>query len=348
MSEILSAAAAAMGLPEALVERSAAARAEETAKSVDEILQAWAGGETIESAPAPEPEESPSTAPETTEDTEEETAPETAPTPVAAAGSETSTTPPKAPRAPTRSPVPSQVTPGQAARLPEVITVPTAGIKERTNFAMPKWLTAVLLIAPLFALFALGGSATGQCGEATELSVDVVTGDIVNCDGSAFTGQAAGGGGGTDFIAMGQDIFLGNAVAGVNCSSCHGPNGQGSATFPALTGVLTTFGSCTDHIEWVTQGSAGFQADGRSTYGDTNKPIGGGMPTFGGQLSDEQIAAVASFERARFGGGDPNAVLADCGLAEAQTGDGTSGAGTGDGTTPTTEGPGAPSTTQSG
>lgn len=48
----LAAAAAAMGLPEALVERSAEARAAETGQSVDELYAAWAGGE---AAPAPAP-----------------------------------------------------------------------------------------------------------------------------------------------------------------------------------------------------------------------------------------------------------------------------------------------------
>jgi len=46
----LAAAAAALGLPETLVQRSAEARATETGASVDDILAQWAGGET---APAP-------------------------------------------------------------------------------------------------------------------------------------------------------------------------------------------------------------------------------------------------------------------------------------------------------
>ena len=54
MSEQLAAAAAAMGLPESLVERSAAARAAETGASVDDIISAWAGG-----APAPAPSAAP-------------------------------------------------------------------------------------------------------------------------------------------------------------------------------------------------------------------------------------------------------------------------------------------------
>ena len=309
----LSGAAAALGLPEALVQRSAAARAAETGQSVDEILAAWAGGETIAApaAAAAEPSQPEPTEAETTTAPDMETVP-----PVVAAA--TATTPAAAGPV-TRKPPPDEVTPGEAAHLPEVVTVPTAGIRERTNFTIPRWLTALMVVAPLFALFALGGSSTGACGEATELTTDVITGEIVNCDGSEFTGGGAGGGGG-DFIGMGEDIYMGAAVAGVNCAGCHGPNGQGSGAFPPLTGVLTTFGACADHIEWVTLGSAGFAAEG--VYGDTNKPVQTGMPAFGGTLSPEQIAAVSAFERVRFGGGDPDTVLADCGLAEPEGGEG--------------------------
>lgn len=79
----LSAAAEAMGLPEALVERSAEARAAETGASVEEILAQWAGGE---AAPAPskeEPSAEPEEAPAEEEAPEEEEQAEPAPpTPV--------------------------------------------------------------------------------------------------------------------------------------------------------------------------------------------------------------------------------------------------------------------------
>ena len=53
----LAAAAAAMGVPEALVKRSAEARAKATGATVDEILAAWAGGGEAPSAAPPEPSE---------------------------------------------------------------------------------------------------------------------------------------------------------------------------------------------------------------------------------------------------------------------------------------------------
>lgn len=216
--------------------------------------------------------------------------------------------------------MPKEVGPREAARLPEVITVPTAGIRERTNSIIPKWLTALLLAAPLFALFALGGLATGECGEATELRVDVITGEIVNCDGSEFTGSG-GPGDGTDWIALGGNIYSGSAVTGVNCAGCHGAGGQGVGNFPGMSGVVNVFSRCEDHVEWVTLGAAGFQAQGRSTYGDTNRPVSA-MPGFGNSLTPEQIAAVVAFERVRFAGGDPADTLIDCGLADDPEGEG--------------------------
>ena len=56
MSDI-AAAAAAMNIPESLVERSAAARAAATGSTTDEIIAAWAGGAPAPAASAPPPAE---------------------------------------------------------------------------------------------------------------------------------------------------------------------------------------------------------------------------------------------------------------------------------------------------
>ena len=304
----LSAAAEALGVPESIVQRSAAARAAETGMTVDEILAAWAGGGSVAgSPPAPADQQAPAEEPTAEPEPEEEAARE------AVSAEPVTSAPAPVPSGPvTRSPVPAEVTAAEAAGLPEVITVPTAGIRERTNLATPRWLAAVMLIIPAFALFALGGSATGECGEDTELATNVITGQVVNCDGTEFTGSGAGGGG-ADFVAMGEDVYQNVA----NCDGCHGAQGQGGVG-PGFSGVVTTFGSCVDHIEWVTLGSQGFLDAGASTYGDTNKPIAEGMPQFGSTLTEEQLAAVVAFERVRFGGADPAETLTDCGLAPAE------------------------------
>lgn len=56
MSDLLTAAAEKLGVPEPLVERAASARADANGTDMDSILQAWAGGEAVASAPAPEAE----------------------------------------------------------------------------------------------------------------------------------------------------------------------------------------------------------------------------------------------------------------------------------------------------
>jgi mono/diheme cytochrome c family protein len=313
----LSAAAASLGIPESLVQRSAEARAQETGATVDEILAAWAGGGSApapaatSSASEPEPEASEEDTDGAAAEEPAKTAPDVKieiPEPAGTA------TRPAAAGPVTRAPTPAEVTSAEAANLPVVVTVPTVGIKERTNFAIPTWLAGLFILVPLFALFALGGAATGECGSDTELATNVITGQIVNCDGSAFEGSSVGGGS-TDYLALGEAIYAGQEVGAVNCAGCHGAGGGGGVG-PALNGVLNTFGSCADHEEWVALGSSGFQAAGRQTYGDTNKPVTSGMPGFSSTLSEEQLAAVTAFERVRFGGQDPEAALSDCGLAE--------------------------------
>jgi mono/diheme cytochrome c family protein len=196
--------------------------------------------------------------------------------------------------------------------------VPTSGLTERIVPTLPKWLASMLLLIPLFGLLQLAGATSNDCGEAGELLADRVTGALSNCDGSPFEGRGTPGGS-TDFIALGEQTFA--EVA--NCDGCHGAQGQGGVG-PPLTTVGATFSSCVDHIEWVTKGTQGFENEGRSTYGDLNKPVGGAglMPGFAATLTPEQIGAVAAFERVRFGGVPPEEALADCGLVQPAPEDG--------------------------
>ena len=63
MSDLLDAAAAALGTPKELVQRSAAARAAESGATIDDILASWGGGAPVATAPvvasSPEPAEEP-------------------------------------------------------------------------------------------------------------------------------------------------------------------------------------------------------------------------------------------------------------------------------------------------
>jgi mono/diheme cytochrome c family protein len=318
----LAAAAAAMGVPEALVKRSAEARAKATGASVDDILAAWAGGApapATASAGAAEQGDARRQTPDASPETEPAPAPAPASVPTGSVPQTSNIEPQTAVVAPQpqtiSAPVPPrEVSPKEALRYPVVVTVPTSGLTERIVPALPTWLASMLLLIPLFGLLQLFGATSNDCGEAGELLVDRVSGALVNCDGSPFEGRGTPGGS-TDFIALGEQIYTGQVVAAANCQSCHGAQGQGGVG-PALTTVRSTFSSCVDHVEWVAKGTQGFQNEGRSTYGDLNKPVGGAgnMPSFAAALTPEQIGAVAAFERVRFGGVAADEALADCGL----------------------------------
>lgn len=75
----------------------------------------------------------------------------------------------------------------------------------------------------------------------------------------------------------------GAAIFSQNCAACHQPQGQGiPGAFPKLAG--NTF------VQGPAQQVAHTILNGR-----------GGMPKFGEELSDEQIAAVASYVRSSWG-----------------------------------------------
>jgi mono/diheme cytochrome c family protein len=316
MSEYLSAAAEKLGAPEELVERSARARAAAQGVDADAILAAWAGGEaapagTSTGAPAaaPAPADEPETPPadEAADETPPTTPTTAAPAPAAAPAA---TTAPAAAVTAAAIPVPDRVSEAEAADFDVVTTVSTSGIKERRVNTLPRWLTAIFVILPLAGLtYLITFSGGPECGSGGQLSVDRIDGIVVGCDGSLFGGGGAGGGADAGaIVAQGQAVYA-------QCSACHGTGGGGGVG-PALTGgaVVSTFSSCTDHIEWVRLGTAGFQAEGIPTYGDSAKPVGGGgqMPGFA-TLSEEDLAAVVFFERVSFGQEDPGTALENCG-----------------------------------
>jgi mono/diheme cytochrome c family protein len=85
-------------------------------------------------------------------------------------------------------------------------------------------------------------------------------------EGEPGEGEAEGGGGNAE---------LGAAVFGENCSTCHGATGLGGNGGPDLT-TMPLAQTEEGAIEQVTNG-------------------GGGMPAFGGTLSEEEIENVAAY-----------------------------------------------------
>lgn len=79
------------------------------------------------------------------------------------------------------------------------------------------------------------------------------------------------------------------------CAACHQANGQGlPGVFPPLAGSEWVNGRDSTVAAIVLHGITGSLSVKGSTFN-------GAMPAFGGQLSDEQIAAVLSFLRGQWG-----------------------------------------------
>jgi mono/diheme cytochrome c family protein len=115
---------------------------------------------------------------------------------------------------------------------------------------------------------------------------------------------------------------LGAALYATSCESCHGASGGGGAG-PALNGgaVVKTWPNYKDHIDWVKKGTAGYLAEGKTTFGAENKPLSGGtMPGFGTTLTEGQIDLIVYYERTTFGNETPSADLLAAATAAATSG----------------------------
>lgn len=267
MDELLSKIADATGVPSDLLDRAVRARAAAAGKSVEALAAEWAGEPVPEggSAPAPAP-----------------AAPQAAP---AAPAPEAAETP--------KGPVVEVLEPTAAPPAPVVEAEPEPEpVMASTNF--PRWLSAAFLLIPLLAIsYALLAPNGPNCGSSGALAIDPVSGEAANCDGSPYGVEVV------NFFTLGETLYEGK------CASCHGSAGQGG-TGPALSGgsVVVVFPTCTDHVEWVRYGTTGWtEATGSTTYGATEKPVGGSgaiMPSFA-SLTESELREVVLYERVAFG-----------------------------------------------
>jgi mono/diheme cytochrome c family protein len=301
MSELVNKVAEILKAPIDLVQRSAEARAVASGKSVDEVLNSWAGGENVEaSAPV---EEAPKEEAPVEEAPKEEAPVEEAPKEEAPVE-----------EAPKENVVAAAVT--QKVTKSYSVLNETMGIKTNSETLLPKWLNFSFIVIPLFILVGLiSSSNTQDCGERGMLNIDRKSQQAVNCDGSPYEGRGVASTNTVNYVALGQEVYAGAAA----CAGCHG-GGGGGGVGPAFTGgaLYTTFPTCADHAKWIQLGSAGWQAEVGPTYGAEDTVSIGGMPGFQGKLTEDELYAVVVFERVVFGGGNTEEVLADCGLLETE------------------------------
>lgn len=272
--ELLEKAAEERGMPASLVERSAEARAKSEGVPVEQVLAEWAGVE-AGAATEPAPAETVETAP-----------PPVAEEPAAPEGEEA------VPEAGAKIEVLEAAEPAPVDEEPEAAEQDQAAARSSYPVLLSVGLVLVPLIAVLYILAIPNGPS---CGSSGQLAIDPVSGEAVGCDGNPY-GEEVGGN-----FAAGETLYASL------CAACHGATGGGGAG-PAMAGgaVLGTFpsGQCSPHLQWVTLGSSGWQTEVGNTYGANDSPVNGGMPAFGGQLDEEQLAQVVLYERVAFGGED--------------------------------------------
>ncbi len=283
---LLSAVAEARGMPESLIERSAKARAKKEDSTVEAVLQEWAADAGLSAVSSQPPAASPKAEPPIAE-------PSSSSSPSGggvAAGDEGG-------QAEKISDDPADPVPVDATGEPD------PGPEPSPRSRYPAWLAAAILVIPLLAvLYLVVVPNQPSCGSAGQLAIDPASGTAVGCDGSAYGANEVSN------FAVGGEIYA------ASCAVCHGTDGGGGAG-PAMAGgvILETFpeGSCASHIEWIALGSTGWPD---STYGENGTPVAGGMPGFGGQLTDLEVTQVSLYERVEFGGLDLAAAEAECGF----------------------------------
>lgn len=161
--------------------------------------------------------------------------------------------------------------------------VPPALISERAEVGVDT------LSQPIMIMIVTPTPAPGQSPAGGDAQQPSGTSEAQQGSEGTSDGQESGGGGQAQAseqpAEMSDDelISMGEQVYAANCASCHGPEGQGGSSYPALAGNSVV---------------AGEEIDGLVT---TVLHGRGQMPAFADQLADEQIAAVLSYIRNAWG-----------------------------------------------
>ncbi|HEV8116729.1 MAG TPA: c-type cytochrome, partial [Acidimicrobiales bacterium] len=137
---------------------------------------------------------------------------------------------------------------------------PAVGILPPSKARLPFWVTPLFAALPVFGFFYMNGYQTRPVE------------------------------GPTDPLVLGAELYR-----SAGCSGCHGGAGEGGVGPKLNEGEsLLSFPEEQDQIDWVKGGS---QPKIGQVYNAQGRVAAGGMPGFGGQLSDEEIEAVVLYER---------------------------------------------------
>lgn len=151
-----------------------------------------------------------------------------------------------------------------AAAPPPIEAEPTPPPVVRPRRRVPAFVIPVLVMLPFWAMLYAGAFGERDTGEALTPA------------------------------QLGRQIYTAQG-----CGGCHGASGEGGVG-PALADVETVFPNIEDHMAWIKGGSSSVGVG--NPYGDpaAGRVAKGGMPAFA-TLSDEELEAVATYEREAFG-----------------------------------------------
>jgi len=140
-------------------------------------------------------------------------------------------------------------------------------------------------------------AATGPMGEVVTLSTAFMTDSDLRAMATylkSLPGKTR------DSAALAENdptMIAGAAIYRDQCSACHGLDGKGVAElFPSIAdSTMVRADDPTTSIRIVLRGAR--------SVGTTSQPTAPGMPSYGWQLGDDEVAAVLTYIRKKWGGG---------------------------------------------
>jgi len=142
------------------------------------------------------------------------------------------------------------------------------------------------------------GIASGPMAEAVENSTSQMSGADLNAVAVYLKDLPASRGNGGAATGVDAQMKAGREGYGVNCASCHGFDGKGSALFPPLAGNPNVLQVRDDTIARVVLA-------GTRAVATAKAPTGPAMPSLAWKLSNEQTADILTYVRNTWGNAAP-------------------------------------------
>jgi mono/diheme cytochrome c family protein len=156
-------------------------------------------------------------------------------------------------------------------------------------------------------------AATGPMAEAVSLSTSHMTDEDTGAIAAYLKSLPGKASAETPLPANSGTMSAGNAIYRDQCSACHGIEGNGVAKlFPSVaSSSMVRSNDPTTAIRMVLRGAR--------SVGTRGEPTAAGMPSYGWQLDDGQVAAVLTYIRNSWGGAAPAIDAKDVGRVRSDT-----------------------------